>query len=253
MEGVSCCTWVNISKNTVVRPDWQVNCDKMRSTNMNESSIEIRCLISCLHLTGTYDQLNSSCLTSMETVVRRIAQIVEFYCQMREANHVGSGDITTKITRVLWTVWDRICELLSKENSRGTGSWTPRDNWQTWLLLEGKVTRSHVSEMILRRTRGLTTADAMNISREGTIATRIKSFKNDYEVVLDFIFLWFMSWDRVRRDGDRCVYDYVTTDTKTTSMSSSRVSIDTLGQERRLQLIGSLSRDKIWWTARIRE
>ena len=39
----------------------------------------MRCLITCLHLSGTYGQLNSPCLASMETVAWRIAQIVEAY------------------------------------------------------------------------------------------------------------------------------------------------------------------------------
>ena len=39
----------------------------------------MRCLVTCLHLSGTYDQLNSPCLASLETVARQIAQIVEAY------------------------------------------------------------------------------------------------------------------------------------------------------------------------------
>ena len=60
---------------------------------MNEherTSIEMRCLVTGLHLSGTYDQLNSPCLASVETVARRIAQIVEA-CSGEEANHVGPG------------------------------------------------------------------------------------------------------------------------------------------------------------------
>ena len=41
------------------------------------TAIEMRCLVTCLHLSGMYDQLNSPCLASMETVARRVAQIVE--------------------------------------------------------------------------------------------------------------------------------------------------------------------------------
>ena len=54
----------------------------LRQKEMNEHerrSVEMRCLITCLHLSGTYDQLNSPCLASMETIARRIAQIVEAY------------------------------------------------------------------------------------------------------------------------------------------------------------------------------
>ena len=50
---------------------------------MNEcerTSTEMRCLITCLHLSGTYDQLNSPCVAPMETVARRVAQIVEACC-----------------------------------------------------------------------------------------------------------------------------------------------------------------------------
>ena len=43
------------------------------------TSIELRCLITCLHMSGTYDQLSSPCLASTEIVARRIAQIVEAY------------------------------------------------------------------------------------------------------------------------------------------------------------------------------
>ena len=39
----------------------------------------MKCLITCIHLSGTYNQLNSPCLASKETVARRIAQIVEAY------------------------------------------------------------------------------------------------------------------------------------------------------------------------------
>ena len=35
--------------------------------------------LTCRHLSGTHDQLNSPCLASMETVAQRIAQIVEAY------------------------------------------------------------------------------------------------------------------------------------------------------------------------------
>ena len=46
---------------------------------MSRTAIEMRCLITCLHLSGTHDQLNSTCLASMETVAPRIAEIVEAY------------------------------------------------------------------------------------------------------------------------------------------------------------------------------
>ena len=55
---------------------------RLRQNEMNEherTSIEMKCLITCLHLSGTYDQLDSPCLASMETFARRIAQIVEAY------------------------------------------------------------------------------------------------------------------------------------------------------------------------------
>ena len=54
----------------------------LRQKEMNEherTSIEMRCLITCLHLSGTYDLLSSPCLASMETIARRIAQIVEAF------------------------------------------------------------------------------------------------------------------------------------------------------------------------------
>ena len=54
----------------------------LRQEEINEherTSIEMRCVITCLHLSGTYDQLNSPYLASMESVARRIAQIVKAY------------------------------------------------------------------------------------------------------------------------------------------------------------------------------
>ena len=39
----------------------------------------MKCLITCLHLAGTYDHLNVPVLTCLETIGRRIAQIVEAY------------------------------------------------------------------------------------------------------------------------------------------------------------------------------
>ena len=52
----------------------------LRQKDMNEherTSIEMKCLITCLHVSGTYDQLKSPCLASMETFTRRIVQIIE--------------------------------------------------------------------------------------------------------------------------------------------------------------------------------
>ena len=49
---------------------------------MNEherTPIEVKCLIICLHLGGTYDELKLPCLASMETITRRMAQVVEAY------------------------------------------------------------------------------------------------------------------------------------------------------------------------------
>ena len=54
----------------------------LRQNEMNEherTSIEMKCLITCLYVSGTYDQLDSPCVASMETIARRIAQIVEGY------------------------------------------------------------------------------------------------------------------------------------------------------------------------------
>ena len=57
---------------------------------MNEPRLKSDALVICLHLSGTYDQLNSPCLASLEILARRIAQIVEAYS--------GEGD------RVPWTI-----------------------------------------------------------------------------------------------------------------------------------------------------
>ena len=59
---------------------WLASWSRQKEISKHErTAIEMRCLITCLHLSGTYDQLNSPCLASMETVARRIAQIVEAY------------------------------------------------------------------------------------------------------------------------------------------------------------------------------
>ena len=43
------------------------------------TGIEMRMLGTTLNLAGTYDQLNTPCLASFETIARRIAQIIEAY------------------------------------------------------------------------------------------------------------------------------------------------------------------------------
>jgi hypothetical protein len=43
------------------------------------TGIEMKCLITCLQLAGTYDHLNVPVLACLETIARRIAQIVEAY------------------------------------------------------------------------------------------------------------------------------------------------------------------------------
>ena len=59
---------------------WLASLSRQKEISEDErTSIEMRCLVTCLCLSGTYDQLNSPCLASMETVARRIAQIVEAY------------------------------------------------------------------------------------------------------------------------------------------------------------------------------
>ena len=51
-----------------------------RGVSPNErTGIEMKCLITCLHLAGTYDHLNVPVLACLETIGRRIAQIVEAY------------------------------------------------------------------------------------------------------------------------------------------------------------------------------
>ena len=43
------------------------------------TGIEMKCLVTCLHQAGTYDHLNVPVLACLETIGRRIAQIVEAY------------------------------------------------------------------------------------------------------------------------------------------------------------------------------
>ena len=92
----------------------------------------MRCLITSLHMSGTHDQLNSPCLASMETVARRIAQIVKPIL-VREANHVGPVFVTTKATRVPWTIDPNLRAAVARktrkelnlENLRGKFTWVP--------------------------------------------------------------------------------------------------------------------------------
>ena len=66
---------------------WLASWSRQKEISEHErTSIEVRCLVTCLHLSATYDQLNSPCLASMETVARRIAQVVEAYSGERRAN-----------------------------------------------------------------------------------------------------------------------------------------------------------------------
>ena len=59
---------------------WLASWSRQKEISEHErTAIEMRCLVTCLHLSGTYDQLNSPCLASMETVACRIAQVVEGY------------------------------------------------------------------------------------------------------------------------------------------------------------------------------
>ena len=90
--------------------------------------IEMRCLITCRHLSGTYDQLNSLCLASMETVARRIAQIVEAYSGdggkprwARVRHYEGRTSAMDCIDPTFrFAVAKKTCEELDLENHRGT-------------------------------------------------------------------------------------------------------------------------------------
>ena len=53
---------------------WLASWCRQKEINEHErTTIEMRCLITCLHVRGTYDQLNSQSLAYMETVAWRIA------------------------------------------------------------------------------------------------------------------------------------------------------------------------------------
>ena len=59
---------------------WLATWLRQKEVGENErTSIEMRCLITCLHSSGTYAQLNSPCLASIDSVARRVAEIVEAY------------------------------------------------------------------------------------------------------------------------------------------------------------------------------
>ena len=80
---------------------WLASWSRQKLISEHErTSIEMRCLVTCLHLSGTHDQLNSLFMASMETVARRIAQIVEAYsgerCRPRWAGvHHHEGPTNT--------------------------------------------------------------------------------------------------------------------------------------------------------------
>ena len=54
------------------------------------TGIEMRTLVTALHLGGTYDQLNTPCLASFETLARRMAQIIEAYAADAKAPRWGN-------------------------------------------------------------------------------------------------------------------------------------------------------------------
>ena len=60
--------------------NWLASWSRQKETSEDErTSIEMRCLVTCLRLSGTYDMLHSPCLASMGTVDQRSAQIEEAY------------------------------------------------------------------------------------------------------------------------------------------------------------------------------
>ena len=116
----------------------------------------MRCLVTCLHLSGTYDQFNSPCLASIEYVARRIVQIVEAYSgeggKSRWAGvHHYEGE------RVPWTVSIRICELPTQR--KPAGSWTLKTSAVNWATGAG-------------RQGGTATGDGDDADGEGTSAAK---------------------------------------------------------------------------------
>ena len=102
MVGLPCCTWSNTSKKQGGDGlSWLASWLRQKEINQHErTSIEMRCLVACLHLSGTYDQLNSPRLASMETVAPPIAQIFDAYSgEGSRANNVQPVDRGSSLRR----------------------------------------------------------------------------------------------------------------------------------------------------------
>ena len=120
MVGLPCCTWSSISKkHGGDGSSWLASWLRQNQISEHErTSLDMRCLITCLHLSGTYDHLISRVWLQWKLLPSGLLILLK-PTLVREAHHVGPGFITTKDARVPWTVPIRICELLLKENPRG--------------------------------------------------------------------------------------------------------------------------------------
>ena len=211
----------------------------------------MRCLITSLHLSGTYDQLNSPCLASMETVDRRIAQIVEAYSgdggKPRWAGVQRHGLHRSKLASCC-------CE----ENSRGTGPGEPpRGIYRSDSCWEARWARPQVPgadgegtfaakgeeppETARSRPGGSDEMTVRQASGEGTTTGRLKSLGGG--VVLDSLFLLPFDHELGPRPEE---VEAGARMARRMSIPLYRVSFGALGQRHRLQLTRHLHRDKIW-------
>ena len=176
---------------------WLASWLRQKEVNEHErTSIEMRCLITCLH--GTYDQLNSPCLAPWKLWPDGVPKLSK-PIPVREENHVGPGFVTTKAARAPWTVSIRIFErLLQREPAR---NWTLKNLRGKFTGVTGAGRQGGAATLAADGADGEGTfaakggrpggSDATTVSQasgERTTAGRIKSLKDGCGDVLDSIF-----------------------------------------------------------------
>ena len=110
-------------------------------------------LITCLHLSGRYDQLNSPCLALMETIARRIAPIVEAYSGDGSRPRWAGVHHYEGRTDAMDCIDPNLTGRRREENSRGIGS--GESSWkghgdERWC--KTKVALLRILEMVLLKT-----------------------------------------------------------------------------------------------------
>ena len=148
------------------------------------TSVEMRCLSTCLHLCRTYDQLNSPRLSSTETFAWWTAQIAEAY--------PGEGD-KPRWTRVQHYKRRTRAPVCIDRDLRAAVVKKTREELDLEHL-RGKFTgvtgtgRKSGATMSAGDGAGSGAMTMNQASGTGTTTGRIKSLKDGYGVVLDTIF-----------------------------------------------------------------